>query len=85
MEQSQTIKECKKGKFPKELEQDLPEISRLLKAMLADNPEDRPKLEDISKGLVLPLEINLDHQGSFLMKRENSTSWRQKYIKMTIL
>lgn len=78
MEQIHTIKDGKKGKLPKDFVQELPEISKLVKSMLAENPDERPKIEEIHKYLQLPVEIYTDFSGSVSLRRENSSSWRKK-------
>ena len=78
MEQARIINESKEGKIPKELEQELPEISAVIKRMLSINPNDRPTLEYISQSLKLPMEMNTELSGGLYTKRENSASWRKK-------
>lgn len=82
MEQARIINESKEGKIPKELEQELPEISAVIKRMLSINPNDRPTLEYISQSLKLPMEMNTELSGGLYTKRENSASWRKKYFKL---
>jgi len=80
MEQARIINESKEGKIPKELEQELPEISTVIKRMLSINPNDRPTLEYISQSLKLPMEMSTELSGGLYTKRENSASWRKKYL-----
>jgi len=82
MEQARIINESKEGKIPKDLEQELPEISAVIKRMLSINPNDRPTLEFISQSLKLPMEMNTELSGGLYTKRENSASWRKKFFKL---
>jgi len=82
MEQARIINESKEGKIPKELEQELPEISTVIKRMLSINPNDRPTLEYISQSLKLPMEMSTELSGGLYTKRENSASWRKKFFKL---
>jgi translation initiation factor 2-alpha kinase 1 len=79
MEQHKTIKECKSGIMPTELQKGLPEISALIAKMLSENPAERPSLDAISKHLSYPLIASSDMSGSVSIQRENSMSWNKKY------
>jgi len=82
MEQLQVINECKNGKFPAELEKNLPEIAMIIKKMLARNPCDRPSIETILQHLKLPIEVNTEVSGSLSLRRENSQTWNDKHFKL---
>ena len=79
MEQTQTIKEAKRGLIPKDLELKLPEIASIIKQMLAEYPSERPSLERVTQRLCLPLTLHVDLAGSLKLRKENSNSWDQKY------
>ena len=85
MEQSRIINESKEGKIPTELELELPEISIIIKKMLAINPNDRPSLDFISQGLKLPLDMYTELSGGLYTKKENSGSWRKKQFPLKTL
>lgn len=82
MEQNKTIKDCKNRILPCELQKELPEISALIVKMLADNPNERPSLETISKHLSYPLITSSDLCGSLSIQRENSAFWSNKHFKL---
>lgn len=79
MEKNNVINQSKLGKIPLELERDLPEIAQIIKKMISINPAERPTIETISQFLRLPLEINADAVGTLSIRKENSSSWREKY------
>jgi len=78
MEQLRVINDSKQGKLPAELVKDLPEIARIISAMLAFEPCERPCMEIISHSLRLPLEINTELCGNILLRKEDSTEWANK-------
>lgn len=82
MEQLQVINESKNGKFPEELEKNLPEIAKIIKKMLAYNPSDRPSLEMISSHLKLPLELDTEHLGAVAFQKEGCETWENKHFKL---
>jgi len=82
MEQLQVISDAKSGKFPAELEKNLPEITKILKKMLAIDPNERPSLENILQHLKLPAEMDIELSGDIIFKREDSDAWDNKYFKL---
>lgn len=82
MEQHKTIKDCKNRILPSELQKELPEIGNLIVKMLAENPNDRPSLETISRQLSYPLITCSDLSGSLSIQRENSLTWAKKHFKL---
>lgn len=82
MEQLQVINQSKEGKFPSELEKNLPEIAQIIKNMLALDPSERPSLDVISQHLRLPVEINTELSGVFMLRKEDSEAWNTKYFKL---
>jgi len=76
------INESKNGKFPMELEKNLPEIAKIIKKMLAHNPSERPSLEIISSHLRLPFEFNVEVSGAMTFRKENSELWENKHFKL---
>jgi len=82
MEQHKTIKDCKNRILPGELSKELPEIAGLIGKMMAENPNDRPSLDVVSRHLSVPLIACSDLAGSLSIQRENSMSWKKKHFKL---
>lgn len=82
MEQLRVINDSKQGKLPAELVKDLPEIAKIISAMLAFEPCERPCIELISHSLRLPLEINTELSGNILLRKEDMAEWANKYFKL---
>ena len=78
MEQARLINESKEGRIPADLENELPDIAKIIKKMLSINPAERPTLDTISQSLKLPLELSTDLAGLLYAKKENSAAWRKK-------
>jgi len=82
MEQLQVITDSKNGKLPAELENNLPEIAKLIRKMLAVDPCKRPSLEMISLQLRLPVETDIQLSGNMTLKKEDLQTWDNKYFKL---
>jgi serine/threonine protein kinase len=82
MEQHKTIKDCKNRNLPSEMQKEMPEIASLIGKMMAENPNERPSLESISRQLSYPLITCSDLCGSVTIQRENSISWAKKHFKL---
>lgn len=82
MEQLQVINDSKNGKFPVQLEKDLPEIAMIIKKMLAYNPSERPSLETVAAHLKLPLEIGSELAGNVALRKEGCENWENKHFKL---
>jgi len=82
MEQLRVISDSKEGKFPADLEKNLPNIAAIIKKMMAHDPNERPSIEAISLSLKLPVEVITGVTGKVMLRREGSYTWSDKYFKL---
>jgi len=82
MEQLRVISDSKEGRFPADLEKNLPNIAAIIKKMMAHDPTERPSIEAISQSLKLPVEVITGVTGKVMLRREGSFTWSDKFFKL---